>query len=170
MQYNAFERWRGHIMKAVTTILATAALIGMNSFANAACTTDTPVSLWGQGGSNGLFTTDGVPGPVSADSAVGAIDNGGAGDGTAHFKGTTNCDDDFSDSNALAAALSQPVWLGDSEKFAFAGGLGFTDGSTAVGGTAILRLGKNLSGYAGGAVNTNNSDMWAGKAGLRVGW
>ena len=33
-----------------------------------------------------------------------------------------------------------------------------------------MRFDKNWSGFAGGAFSTDNTDLWAGKAGVRLGW
>jgi hypothetical protein len=121
----------------------------------AECTTDTPV------------TYDGV-GQAATD-----IYNGGAYDGTGHFAGTATCPDakdNTSDLMAISAALSTPVWLESGERFSVSGGLGFTEDSTAVGATGLMRFDKTFSGFAGGAVSTDDTDMWAGKAGIRAGW
>lgn len=126
--------------------------------AQTACTTSTPVDL-----------------PI-LQAAIDGISNGGANDGSYSFAGTAECPTtpvpqfDASDALALSAALSTPVWLGDKENFAVSGGLGFTDGAAAVGATGVVRINQSLSAFAGGAVSTDNSDVWAGRAGLRVGW
>jgi hypothetical protein len=72
------------------------------------------------------------------------------------------------ESLALNAALSMPVWLGDTENFAISGGAGFSESNTAFGATGVMRLDKNWSAFVGGAVG--DSGAWAGKAGARVGW
>lgn len=136
--------------------------------AHATCTTNTPLSVWGQGGSNGLLASSGTPG-YDAGSIVGQITNDLSDlDGTANLRGTAACD--AGDVLSVAAALSAPAWLEDGEKFSLSGGFGFADDAFALGATGIMRLDKNLSAFAGGAVSTDNSDVWAAKAGLRVGW
>jgi hypothetical protein len=162
------------------SVLAAAMMLSASALsANAACTTDTPLSLWGQGGSNGLLSTTGAPPANLGDfsgSVAGQIANPPAfdGNGVAHLKGSADCgraiEDAQMDVAALAAALSTPVWLEPGENFAISGGLGFSDGSTAVGATGIVRFGSNLSGFVGGAFNTDDADLWAGKVGLRAGF
>jgi hypothetical protein len=155
-------------------------MLSVSAFQANACTTDTPLSLAGQGGSNGIFTSNGAPSGFPT-GVLGQIHNGGTWDGVAHLKGSADCSDDYAslssamedaqfDAAALAAALSTPVWLEAGENFSISGGLGFSDGSTAVGATGLVRFGKNLSGFAGGAFNTDDTDLWAAKAGLRFGW
>lgn len=126
------------------------------AFAQTTCTTSTPVDV-----------------PI-LQSAIDAISNGGANDGSYNFAGTADCPAapsfDASDALAVASALSMPVWLGDNEKFAISGGLGFSEDATALGATGVFRINQNLAAFAGGAVSTEHSDVWAGKAGLRVGW
>lgn len=144
-------------MKTFATLVAAALMLGAAPLAaNAQCTTSTPVDV-----------------PI-LQSAIDAISNGGANDGTYNFKGTAACpaapEFDASDALAVASALSLPVWLGDKESFAISGGLGFSDDATALGATGVFRINQNLSAFAGGAVSTEDSDVWAGKAGLRVGW
>ena len=135
------------------------------------CTTNTPVSLWGQNGSNGIVNNSGSPGPFSADGAVGQLVTG---DGVADLHGSAACPAyptfDPSETLALAAALSNPIWLETGEHFALSGGLGFADGATAIGATGLMRFDKHWSGFAGGAVSTDDTSNWAGKAGVRVGW
>lgn len=84
------------------------------------------------------------------------------------------CSVDMSDAMskqaALAAALSQPVWLEAGENGAISGGFGFNENDAAFGVTGVMRIGKNLAGYAGGAVDVDGADDWVGKAGLRAGW
>jgi hypothetical protein len=170
-------------MKRIFGAFAALLLTAQAGFA--ACTTDTPVSLFGYNGSNGLLATDGSPPANFGDvltngSAVGQIYNGGDYEkGVAHLKGNTECDysdlkreleDATNDAAALAAALSTPIWLEAGEKFAISGGLGFADNSTALGATALVRIDRNVSGFFGGAVSTEGENTWAGKAGLRVGW
>jgi hypothetical protein len=89
----------------------------------------------------------------------------------ANLAGTASCPEtDLSETLALSAALSNPVWLESGERFAVSGGLGFADGASAFGATGLVRIEKGISAYGGGAVSTEDSDVWAGKAGLRVGW
>ncbi len=126
--------------------------------AQTTCTTSTPVDL-----------------PI-VQAAIDSISNGGANDGTYNAIGTAECPTtqlpqfDASDALALSAALSTPVWLGDKENFAISGGLGFTDGAAALGATGVVRINQSLSAFAGAAVSTDNSDVWAGKIGGRIGW
>lgn len=149
-------------------LIALAASAVLASAAHAACTTNTPVNLFGQNGGNGLLTNSGTPG-FDATGAVGQIAAGG-GMGTANFRGDTVCEDNTDDLLAVSAALANPVWLEHGENFAVSGGLGFSEGATAFGATGIVRIDKGLSGYAGGAVSTDDSSTYAGKLGLRVGW
>lgn len=95
-----------------------------------------------------------LPGPTGPTGATGA-------------KG-----DSFDVNNALAldAALSMPAWLQQNENFSISGGVGFAESSAAIGVTGVMRLDKNWSGFAGGGISTEDDDIWAGKAGVRVGW
>jgi hypothetical protein len=155
-------------------------MLSVSAFQAQACTTDTPLSLWGQGGSNGLIGSDGTTtlSQSSFDgSVVGQIANPAAGydgSGTAHLHGSADCSSAIEDAQmdvaALAAALSTPIWLEPGENFAISGGLGFSDGATALGATALLRFNKNWSGFAGGAVSTDDTDLFAGKVGIRAGF
>jgi hypothetical protein len=89
------------------------------------------------------------------------------------FAGTASCPDGKNtqdDALAVSAALSSPVWLETGERASVSGGLGFTEDSTAIGLNGIYRIDKGLSGFAGGAMSTSETDVWAGKAGLRLGW
>jgi hypothetical protein len=73
-----------------------------------------------------------------------------------------------SESFAVAAALSQPTWLEPHENFAISGGLGFTGDGAAIGFTGVMRLDRNVSGFAGVAIAPSGN--WAGRVGARVGW
>lgn len=143
------------------SVLAAAMMLSASAFQASACTVTSPMDA-----------------QVITDLGT-AIGGGGSYD----LKGTADCPDakdgkdglngrDFDASEALAvsAALSTPVWLGDSENFAVSGGLGFSDDATAVGANGVMRFSKNLSGFAGGAFSTDDSDLWAGKVGLRAGF
>jgi hypothetical protein len=91
----------------------------------------------------------------------------------ANIPGTAACPESKNtqdDALAVSAALSSPVWLETGERASVSGGLGFTEDSTAVGLNGIYRIDKGLSGFAGGAMSTSETDVWAGKAGLRLGW
>jgi hypothetical protein len=157
-------------MRTLLSLIALMALAGVAHAGN--CTTNTPVNLFGQNGGNGLLSNGGVP-AFDDTGAVGQIANGGDGMGTANLHGTASCPDakdNTSDLMAISAALSTPVWLEHGENFAISGGLGFTDDATAVGATGLMRFDKNWSGFAGGAVSTDDKEMWAGKAGVRLGW
>lgn len=155
------------------TLIAMIVLAGLASAAHAGnCTTNTPVNLFGQNGGNGLLSNGGVP-AFDDTGAVGQIANGGDGMGTANLHGTASCpvEDNSGELLAISAALSTPIWLEHGENFAISGGLGFSgDGDTALGATGIVRIDKGISGFAGGAFSTDNSDQWAGKAGMRVGF
>jgi hypothetical protein len=126
----------------------------------------------------GLFASGALAGncsthtPVSANTlgqAIGVIGGPGFPNAAYDFQGTANCPDvDLSETHALAAALSVPVWLETGENFAISGGMGFSDGEGAFGATGLMRFDRNVSGFAGGALV--DDDTWAGKAGVRVGW
>lgn len=76
----------------------------------------------------------------------------------------------MSESLALNAALSMPVWLGDNETVRISGGIGFAEGGeTALGATGVVRLNRNWAGFVGGGVSTSGG-AWAAKAGVSVGW
>ena len=112
-----------------------------------------------------------------ATNAFNTIANGGTFDGTYNLQGTANCPDtDLSGVNnridntlAVSAALSSPVWLDPRENVSVSGGVGFSDGATALGATGMVRLDKNFSAFGGGAMSTDGNE-WAGKAGIRVGF
>jgi hypothetical protein len=140
-------------MKALTSFALS--LVALGLFASGAlagnCSTTTNVSR------NELFAA--AVGPWS----------GPTGNEQAQFSGSANCPDvDLSETHALAAALSVPVWLETGENFAISGGMGFSDGEGAFGATGLMRFDRNVSGFAGGALV--DDDTWAGKAGVRVGW
>jgi hypothetical protein len=122
----------------------------------------------------GLFASGALAGNCSTSSPVnfGTIMEAApiiGGGGTYNLQGSANCPDvDLSETHALAAALSVPVWLETGENFAISGGMGFSDGEGAFGATGLMRFDKNVSGFAGGALV--DDDTWAGKAGVRVGW
>lgn len=183
-------------MKTITSALVAACLLCASSFAAAAveCSTDTPLSVLGADGvGNGLIAQDGaVPSSIgdalTNGSLASQVYNGGNWQsGVAHLNGTATCpdypdssaavqalasavDDALHDSQAVSAALATPIWLEQGENFAVSGGVGFTDGSAAFGMTGVMRLGHNVAGYAGGAISANDTNYWAGKAGLRLGW
>lgn len=140
----------------MTRTAALAAALMLSAAPALACTTSTPVDV-----------------PI-LQSAIDAISNGGANDGSYNFAGTADCPAspsfDASDALAVASALSMPVWLEHGENFALSGGLGFSDDAAALGVTGVLRIGKGLSGFAGGAVSTEHTDVWAGKIGIRAGF
>jgi hypothetical protein len=128
-----------------------------------------------------LFTAKAHAGSCTTNTSVSTAQAGeayfdGNGDGDENFAGTASCPDDpaakdnTSDIMAISAALSTPVWLESGERFSVSGGLGFTEDSTAVGATGLMRFDKTFSGFAGGAVSTDDTDMWAGKLGVRAGW
>jgi hypothetical protein len=106
--------------------------------------------------------------PAIVDAALAAYAEHGD-DAVYNLQGTASCPD-ISDTLAVASALSMPIWLGDKENFAVSGGIGFSDDAAAIGATAVARINSNLAAFAGGAVSTDNSDVWAGRAGLRLGW
>jgi hypothetical protein len=72
-------------------------------------------------------------------------------------------------SNALASALSIPIWLEPLENYSISGGVGFNGTTTAFGMTGLMRLNNHISAFAGGAVLSDGS-QWSGKVGARVGW
>lgn len=113
-------------------------------------------------------TTSSPVTPAIVDSALAAYAEHGD-DAVYNLQGTASCPD-ASDTLAVASALSMPVWLGDKENFAISGGIGFSDDAAAIGATAVARINGNLAAFAGGAVSTESSDVWAGRAGLRLGW
>ena len=130
-----------------TTIAALAAMTISTAALAGNCTTNTPLDLTNVGG---LLN----PGNSFAGTAV-----------------CPDAKDNTGDLLAIGAAMANPVWLEANERFAVSGGLGFSgDGDTAVGATGVMRFDRNVSGYAGAAVGTENTDLWAGKAGVRVGW
>lgn len=132
-----------------------AALILSASPAFADCTTSSPVT------------------PAIVEAALAEYAQNGE-DAVYNLQGSAKCPayqaPDFSEHFALSAALAMPVWLGDSEKFAISGGVGFSDDAAAIGATGVFRINQNLAAFAGGAVSTENSDVWAGRVGLRAGW
>lgn len=142
-------------MKTIFTALFALFLTSSVSFA--ACGVSSPVNV-----------------PVVGD-ALTEIHNGGDWEGTYNLQGSADCSKEINDAAeqardealALSSAMSAPVWLGEGENFRISGGIGFTDGETAVGATALARINRNVAAYGGAAVN---SDAWAGKAGLSIGW
>jgi hypothetical protein len=109
---------------------------------------------------------------VSTDQASEAYSDAN-GDGDENFAGTASCPDGKNtqdDALAVSAALSSPVWLETGERASVSGGVGFTEDAAAIGLNGIYRIDKGLSGFAGGAMSTSETDVWAGKAGLRLGW
>jgi hypothetical protein len=129
-------------------VLATLALCAFGALASANAV-DCTITVPGPGG------TAVCPDPV---------------DGKDGKNGLNGSDADISKAMAVSAALSVPVWLESGERFAVSGGLGFTEDETAVGATGIVRLDKNWSAFAGGAMSTEDSKAWAGRAGARVGF
>ena len=129
----------------------------------------------GKDGKNGKDGKDGKKGDKGDKGERGRKgmkgDQGVKGDqGDTGADGKDGTDFDAAKALAVSAALSMPTWLQQNENFAIAGGFGFSDDSGAFGGTAVMRLDKNVSTFAGGAVSTEDSNYWAGKAGVRVGW
>lgn len=107
----------------------------------------------GEAGAQGVAGKDGVDGK----------------DGKNGINGLNGKDFDSADALALSAALSPPVWLGDSERVRISTGVGFTDGAAAVGATGVVRIDGALAGFAGAAVSTETG-AWAGRAGFSYGW
>jgi hypothetical protein len=184
-------------MKFRSVLVASMLLSASALSANAACTTDTPLSLFGNDGAgNGLLSNQGgdinnLPTDLLNNPGPNILNNGGVvgqiagqnidGGGVAHLNGSADCSAQFArlsreieeaqfDTAALAAALSAPAWLEPNEKFSLSLGAGFADGSTAFGGTALMRFDGTWSGFAGGALSGSNSDLWAAKVGLRAGF
>lgn len=159
-------------MKRVTyatfAALALPLLIGGSAAQSAQCS----ATIFGQ--SVPFNCPDPVAGPQGSagpQGAAGINGNDGANgtDGKDGADGRNGSDAEVDKSLAVSAALSTPVWLGDSEKFAVSGGFGFSDDETAFGATGVMRFDKNWSGFAGGASSTDG-DLWSARAGLRFGW
>ena len=77
-------------------------------------------------------------------------------------------------SQAIKDAISLSVAIPDSylspgKKFSLALGGGFTDGSEAFGGIGTIRIGKDLTAYAGGSTLIDGG-TWAAKGGVRMEW
>jgi ABC-type transport system substrate-binding protein len=150
--------------------LAAALMLSASAFQAQACTTSTTVNQADMGNLVGtlLGGPDTVlPGTADCSTALNAIGNETSA-GLARL--SRELEDAQLDNAALAAALSAPAWLEPGETFSISGGVGFSDGSAAVGATGLMRFDKNWSGFAGGAFSTENSDLWAAKAGVRVGF
>lgn len=78
---------------------------------------------------------------------------------------------DFNFSDALAVSAAHPqLYLSDSESYALSSSLGFAEDATAVGIGGVMRLDKNWSAYASGAMSTEHSDIWSGNVGARFAW
>lgn len=123
----------------------------------------------GPAGPQGEAGPQGVAGINGVDGAQGP--QGEKGDtGEQGVAGKDGKDFDLDKSLALNAALSIPVWLGDSERVRISGGMGFSEGGeTAFGATGVVRLDKNWAGFVGGAVDSEGGSA-AGKVGISVGW
>jgi Collagen triple helix repeat (20 copies) len=120
----------------------------------------------GAPGLAGASGAQGQPGPAGKDGAQGPAGP----QGSIGPQGPPGEAFRWSETVALAAAMSQPAWLERHERFAVSGGLGFAEGgATAVSVTGIMRLRGSVAGYGGVAVEPS-SGMWAGKVGARVGW
>jgi hypothetical protein len=142
---------------------ATVAILVMGSLPAKAdeCSTNSPVNL--------AIATEGY------DTVV----NGGALDGTYNLKGTADCSDygaaigqaneRIDKTQAMAAALSSPVWLNPDENFSVSGGVGFTDSEAALGATGLVRINRTFSAFGGGAFSVDGDEI-AGKVGFRAGW
>ena len=136
-----------------------------------------PQGPQGEKGDKGDTGATGAAGETGAQGAQGeqglaGKDGTNGKDGVDGKDGRDGADFDMDRALALSSAMSMPVWLGDSESFRVSGGVGFAEGETALGGTAVFRLSpidKNLSGFVGGAVSSDGND-WGGKAGLSYGW
>jgi hypothetical protein len=128
----------------------------------------------GPQGPQGVAGATGATGPQGPAGAMGATGPQGP-QGVAGATGATGAqgpagkDFDQGKANALAAALSLPIWLENQEKYAISGGIGFSDdGDAAFGISGVMRLDKNTAAFGGVAVGEDG--RWAGKAGVRVGW
>lgn len=134
-----------------------------------------PQGAQGPQGEQGIQGVQGEVGPAGpagpqGEQGVAGVDGKDGKDGKDGINGTNGRDFDMGNALAISAALSVPVWLGDSEKVRISGGLGFSDGGdTAIGVTGIVRLDKNLAGFAGAALDTNGGNF-AGKVGVSYGW
>lgn len=123
----------------------------------------------GQDGKDGADSTVAGPqGAAGVDGNDGAQGIAGK-DGKDGINGRDGRDFDSADALALSAALSPPVWLGDTERVRISTGVGFTDGAAAVGATGVVRIDGALAGFAGGAVSAETG-AWAAKAGFSYGW
>lgn len=122
-------------------------------------------------GKDGVNGADGKDGAAGAKGSTGATGSQGVAgkDGINGTNGIDGRDFDSGDTLALSAALSPPVWLGDSEKVRISVGTGFTESAAAVGATGVVRIDGALAGFAGGAVSTETG-TWAAKVGLSYGW
>ena len=122
----------------------------------------------GDAGETGATGAQGVAGNDGKDGANGKDGVDGK-NGTNGLNGRDGRDFDSADALAMSAALSPPVWLGDTERVRISTGVGFTDSAAAVGATGVVRIDGALAGFAGGAVSTETG-AWAAKAGLSYGW
>lgn len=125
----------------------------------------------GEKGDKGDTGATGATGETGAQGVQGKQGVAGK-DGLNGIDGKDGADFDMDRALALSSAMSMPVWLGDSESFRISGGVGFSEGESALGGTAVFRLSpidRNLSGFVGGAISSDGDD-WGGKAGLSYGW
>jgi len=129
------------------SVLVAAMMLSASTFqANAACTTSTGFEI--------QDFVDAIPAGTTLD-------------------GTADCPTPkaFDPGDVLAVSAAHPsLYLSDSENFALSPSLGFADGATAVGIGGVMRLDKNWSAYASGAMSTEHSDIWSGNVGARFAW
>jgi hypothetical protein len=117
--------------------------------------------MTGAAGPAGLQGVPGIPGPQGAQGAQGA-------QGPQGIPGLPGTAFNVDRLTAISAAMAQPAWLERYERFSVTGGIGFADGSAAIGFTGIMRLNNNVAGYGGFAYEPHG--LWAGRVGARVGW
>lgn len=180
--------------KSLFAALLLSAISVGSGVAEAACTTDTPVSLLGNNGSNGLISSGGheydgsaADGPAFQGSALGQINNDpdltdgvpGDGKGVAHLAGTSDCASSADISKAVkemqqnmeqglatVGALNIPHV---ERNFAASLNGGFYESETAVGIGAGVRFDKTWQLGGAVAVGTDGGDV-AGKAALTGQW
>lgn len=136
-----------------------------------------PQGIQGEVGPQGPAGPTGPQGLIGPQGEIGLTgpqgEQGVAGingiDGKDGINGLNGRDFDMDQALAIGAALSMPVWLGETENFRISTGLGFSEGETAFGATGVIRMDKNWAGFLGAAVGAEGS-AWAGKAGLSFGF
>lgn len=148
---------------AVAAALATASAAGAHA---AECSATVPLPGFLGGPTTVPFN---CPDPVQGPQGEAGLNGADGRDGADGAPGLNGRDFNLDKSLALSAAISTPVWLGDSENFAVSGGVGFSDSETAIGFNGVMRFDRTWSGFAGGAIS-QDGETWSGRAGLRAGW